>query len=103
MSSKCNCPSPPGGGTDCPSGSLAICRSQNGKCETSCRNIPEGLSRNGAINWQINLIRNENRPLTQNITTADLQFLSSGKYLVRRFGGSNITISFSSPSSGLFK
>jgi len=101
MSSKCNCPEPPGGGANCPSNNLAICRSENGKCETYCRVVPENLTATEALNWQINIIKDENRSLIQELTSDDYKFLSGGTYSFINPGGNEVVISFSTPKFGL--
>src|SRR5262245_32455541 len=41
----CSCPNPPGGGTTCESGQVAICKIAAGACSGSCSNYAPTLGR----------------------------------------------------------
>ncbi len=54
--SSCNCPNPPGGGTECALDQLAICRVVNGTCRGECHDPPQGLSRDQVRSWAYGVI-----------------------------------------------
>lgn len=101
MSKKCTCPTPPGGGIDCPPDNLAICRSANGKCRGYCKAIPKELTLEESLNWQINMIKGENRPLSQELLPEDYDFLQSGEYSFFSRDENEVVITFSVPDIGL--
>lgn len=99
MSRKCNCPKPPGGGTECPSDSMAICRSENGECRGYCRQVPSGLSKLELDNWVLRIIKDDNRSLHQALSIQDRNILDNKQYIFTASYGTQIIISFDLPET----
>jgi hypothetical protein len=99
MSRKCNCKKPPGGGTECPSGSMAVCRLENGECQGSCSTLPSGLNKLELDNWVLRTIKNDIRSLNQTISDEDQEILINGKFNMVNPDGTRIIITFSLPTT----
>lgn len=98
MSRICNCQKPPGGGIQCPSDNLAICRKVNGQCQGFCRRVPSGLDRTQLLNWVLRNVTNDNnRSLNQVLSYQDQQILQTKQFVSYNFDGSQDVVRFDFP------
>lgn len=99
MSRICNCQKPPGGGIECPSDSLAICRKENGECKGYCRSVPSGLDTVELINWVLRIVKEDNRSLNASLSYEDQQILSAKQFVKTYSDGRQVVVRFDFPDT----
>ncbi|MCA6368466.1 MAG: hypothetical protein IM631_21590 [Cytophagales bacterium] len=99
MSRICNCQKPPGGGIECPSDSLAICRKENGECKGYCRRAPSGLDAVELFNWVLRIVKEDNRSLSATLSNEDQQILSTKQFVKTYFDGRQVVVGFDFPDT----
>jgi hypothetical protein len=97
MGSKCNCQKPPGGGTECPDGTFAVCRMKNGECLGQCIPLEVGIfDRQQLNNFILGIVKNESRTRNQPLTAEDQSIISTQRHITTE-AGTRVIITFSIP------
>ena len=77
---SCSCTTPPGGGGQCPAGSVAVCRVSHGECKTECSEPSHALFLLGTTavaNWLLGVVLEEERPPQLELSDREVDLIRS--------------------------
>lgn len=85
---NCECTQPPGGGGECGPDQIAICEVRDGRCRTSCVNVPRVVLTAGSAercaNWILESISGRPRRRSEGLGVSDLRTLATGEFYDER-------------------